>query len=341
MMSKIMSFIKRHPVLSYYILTFAISVGGGFLVMGPSGLPGTSEQVATLFPLAFLLLYAGPVVSGPVLTGLVSGRVGLRRLLARLVRWRVGTRWYVVAILTTPLLMAAAYVPLSLISPGFLPRIAASGGGVTPLLSAFGAAADDKATMVLAGLVLGVMFGFLEELGWTGFAIPMLKRSHGVLATGFIVGALWGAWHVPITFWSSGDTSGVFSPTLFLPPFVFYVAALPAYRVLMVWIYDRTESLLVATVMHASLIASTLVIFAPVATEGTALVIYWLVLAAALWLVVAAFAVTNRGHLLRQPPRRLKHELTRDVIVADLLDLLGHKRKQRHPKTQRTSNISE
>jgi membrane protease YdiL (CAAX protease family) len=276
---------------------FAISVGGGLLVMGPGGLPGTSEQVSALFPLAFLFLYAGPVVSSPLLTGLISGRAGFRELFSRLIRWRVDVRWYAVALLTIPLLMAVAYVPLSLISPGFLPRIVSSGSGATPLLSAFGIGADDKAAMVLAGFVAGVMFGFLEELGWTGFAIPALKRSHGFLATGLIVGILWGAWHVPITFWSTGDPSGAFSLNLFLPPFVFYVADLTAYRVLMVWVYDRTESLLLATLMHASLIASTLVVLAPVATEGTALVIYWLVLAAALWVVVAAVATAKGGWL--------------------------------------------
>lgn len=299
-MAAIETFIKQHPVLTYYTLVFTISVGGGLLVMGPSGMPGTGEQVATLLPLAFLLLYAGPVVSGPLLIGLVSGRAGFRELFSRLFRWRVGARWYAVALLTMPLLMAAAYVPLSLISPGFLPRIVASGGGATPMLAAFGLA-DDKAAMVLAGLVAGVLFGFLEELSWTGFAIPALKQGHGVLATGLIVGALWGAWHIPITFWSSGDPSGALSLTRFLPPFVFYVAALPAYRVLMVWVYDRTESLLVATLMHASLIASTLVILAPVATGGTALVTYWLVLAAELWLLVAAVAVANRGRLKGLP----------------------------------------
>jgi CAAX protease family protein len=299
----IKAFVNRHPVLTYYALVFAISVGGMLVVIGgPGGLPGTSGQVATLFPLAFLALYAGPVVAGPLMTDLVAGRSGMRELLARMVHWRVGARWYAVALLTVPLLMTAIYVPLSRISPEFVPQIVAAGEG-SPLLSGFGIAADDKAALLLVGLVAGIVFGFLEELGWTGFAVPQLKRGHGVLATGLIVGALWAAWHVPITFWASGDPSGAFSPTLFLPPFVFYVAALTAYRVLMVWVYDRTGSLLVATLMHASLIASTLVILAPVAT-GMALVTYWLVLAAALWLVVAALAVARGGQSARQPLRR-------------------------------------
>jgi len=83
----------------------------------------------------------------------------------------------------------------------------------------------------------------------------------------------------------------------------FYVAVLPAYRVLMVWVYDRTESLLVAMLMHTSLAASTFVVLLPPAT-GVALIAYYLVLAAALWVVVGAVTVAQGGHLSRQQLRR-------------------------------------
>jgi hypothetical protein len=73
--------------------------------------------------------------------------------------------------------------------------------------------------------------------------------------------------------------------------------------VLMVWVYDRTESLLVAMLMHTSLAASTFVILLPSA-RGVALIAYYLVLAAVLWVVVGAVAVANGGHLSRQPLRR-------------------------------------
>ena len=43
---------------------------------------------------------------------------------------------------------------------------------------------------------------------------------------------------------------------------------------------------------------------------------------------------TGKGNIYEiNQTRGLKHELTRDVIVTDLLDLLGHKRKQKRPKT--------
>jgi DNA-binding transcriptional regulator YhcF (GntR family) len=55
-----------------------------------------------------------------------------------------------------------------------------------------------------------------------------------------------------------------------------------------------------------------------------------------------AWQRTGKGNIYEiNNTRGLKHELMRDVIVADLLDLLGHKRRQKHPKMQRTSNISE
>jgi membrane protease YdiL (CAAX protease family) len=73
----------------------------------------------------------------------------------------------------------------------------------------------------------------------------------------------------------------------------------------MVWVYDRTGSLLVVILVHASLIASTLFILLPKAT-GVALSTYYLVLTAVLWIVIAAVAVTNGGQLSRKPlPRRV------------------------------------
>jgi uncharacterized protein len=284
-MTTIKAFLQSHPLLSYFALVFAISSGGLLIAVGRKGLPLDARNSW----IAALALFAGPSVAGPLMTGLVHGRAGLRELLARLLRWRVSARWYAVALLTTPLLVIPILLALSLISPVFLP-------------DAF--TTDDVVALLLLGLMVGGIGGFSEELGWTGFAVPTLLRPrHGVLTTGLIVGAMWAAWHVPVTFLSTLSPSGAVSWSLLLPPLCFYVAVLPAYRVLMVWVYDRTESLLVAMLMHTSLAASTFVILLPSA-RGVALIAYYLVLAAVLWVVVGAVAVANGGHLSRQPLRR-------------------------------------
>ena len=292
-MKTIRAFIKSHPVLSYYAMVFAISWGGILLVvgLGPGGIPATKEQVGALMPFMLLALFAGPSVAGILMTGLLYGREGFRNLLARITRWRVGARWYAVALLTAPLLVTATLLAFSLSSPEFLPRLFTS---------------DEKATLLLFGIAAGLIGGgLLEELGWTGFTVPTLLRlRHGVLATGLIVGLLWGAWHFLIAFWASGTSSGALSLANYLPAVLFYVGSLPAYRVLMVWVYERTaESMLVAMLMHASFSASMLIL----QPLGLALVpgLTWaLVLAASLWVLVGAIAVAQDGHLSRQPPLR-------------------------------------
>jgi uncharacterized protein len=99
-MTSIKAFIKGPPVAAYFVLAFAICWGGILLVVGPGGFPGTPEQFETLLPLVGLAMLIGPPVAGILLTGLVNGRAGLREFLSRLLRWRVGVRWYAVALVT-------------------------------------------------------------------------------------------------------------------------------------------------------------------------------------------------------------------------------------------------
>jgi membrane protease YdiL (CAAX protease family) len=150
------------------------------------------------------------------------------------------------------------------------------------------------------GVAAGLMAGVFEELGWTGFAVPTLLRlRHGVLATGLIVGIPWAAWHLLVAFWASGTISGEFALVSYLlDPFLFLVA----FRVLMVWVYDRTGSLLLAMLMHLSLTASTLILGAGIA--GVPLVTFDLIWAAAMWAAVGAVAMANGWHLSQQPLRR-------------------------------------
>jgi uncharacterized protein len=281
-MATVKAFITRHPVLSYYVLTFAISWGSFLTVvgLGPGGFAATPEQVQAMVPLLVPAMLLGPGLVSLLLTGVVDGRAGLRAFRARLLTWQVGPRWYAAAVLTAPLVFAAVYLPLSRVSPVFLPRIVTTGG---------------KASLLLTAVAMGLLGAFLEELGWTGFAIPELRRRHGVLTTGLIAGVLWGAWHIPLTYWTTGDPASVWpsSLALFLPVYlVGGVGGLTAYRVLMVWVYARTGSLLVATLMHASLIVGNIYLLAPAVTGAA----YWawsLASTAALWGVVAVAMVTS------------------------------------------------
>jgi membrane protease YdiL (CAAX protease family) len=284
-------FLERHPLLVYYVLTFAISWGGMLLVIsaGGSTIPATVEQFQRLIPFAIPFMLLGPSVAGIALTGLIDGRAGLRELASRLLKWRVGLGWYAVALLAAPLVFAAVLLPLSLISPVYLPGIVAS---------------VDKPAFLLTGLAAALMVGFFEELGWMGFAVPRLRLRYGALTSGLIAGVLWGAWHIlGNVLWGGPTAAGGAPYSEELPLSVFMtmsglallVGQLPAFRVLMVWVYDRTGSLLVAMLMHASLDAATFIL-GPLAMSALTSFTYGIAVSAGMWLVVAAVAVANRWH---------------------------------------------
>lgn len=288
-MAPVHAFIKRHPVLTFYAVVFLLS-WGGFLAIGGSGLiSGTDWQTDPRFMSSVTAMLTGPPMAGLLLTALVYGTTGLRELLARLGKWRVSVRWYAIALLTTPLLLNLTLFALSLTSLRFLPSIFT---------------AEDKLSLIWSGLGIGLVGGLVEELGWTGFAIPQLRQRYGVLTTGVIVGVLWGVWHLLQMVWVGRTSTGGLSPYFFLSIyFITSIVTLTAYRVLMVWVYDKTKSLLIATLMHASYIFSTLFVFAP-PIIGWPFLIFSVTFAAVLWGLVAFVVVVDRTHRT-QPPYQL------------------------------------
>ncbi len=285
-MSNIKTFFRQYPMMAFFALTFIISWGGVVILSAPYGMPAASGQFEKMWPIVFLPYFLGPSIAGLLLTGFSYGRLGFRDLSSRLLRWRVSARWYAAAILTAPILIAIILFVLSQTSREFLPGILTT---------------DNRISLIILSIAVGLIFGgLLEELGWTGFAIPGLRQKYGIFKTGLTIGLLWGVWHFLPTFWGSGDSTGTLSLSLLLPPCLFYVGVLPAYRVLMVWVYERTgKSLLLLMLMHMSLTASTLFILAPSA-KGTSLIIYYVILSAAMWVVVGVIAMAGGWRLIKK-----------------------------------------
>ena len=273
------TFLKKHAVLIYFALTFAISWGGILFVLGPSVTPAKEGEIEMLMPLMYCLFIAGPCIAGILMTMLVNGRAGLRDFGSRLFKWRVSVRWYAVALLTTPFLLMVVLFALSQISPDYLPRIFAT---------------DDKAFLLQFSIIVALIVAVVEEPGWTGFATPRLRLRYGVLTTGLIVGLVWGVRQFLVVYWVVGNSVGSLSPLIYFPAIL--LTWMPTYRVLMVWVYDRTASLLVAILMHVSLVTFWTML-TPVIITGAPLVIYYLAFTVAMWVVIGMIAVANRGQL--------------------------------------------
>ena len=287
------SFIKRHPLLTYYVLTFAISWSAILWVIVASGIPATKEEMNAVLPVAIVAMLFGPSAAGLLMTGLIDGKAGFRALGSRLGRWRVSVGWYLVAILLIPLVLLAGFTALAMFSPVYVPGIFTT---------------SDGSSRLMMGILSGLAVGICEELGWTGFATPKLRTRHSILVTGIIVGVLWGAWHIAgHVVLASNAYSAPLSPAVYMITrgLGFLVGQLVAIRVLMVWVYDRTGSLLLAMLMHWTYTASTLIL-EPEGIAGVPLLIYDVVAALIMWIVVAAVPALNRGTLEARRPNEAR-----------------------------------
>lgn len=139
----------------------------------------------------------------------------------------------------------------------------------------------------MTALVAGLVAGFFEEIAWTGFASHELLKRHGLLATGLIVGLLWCLLHLPLY---AGASSGDVPRELALPVSLF--SWLLPYRVLMVWVYGHTQSVLIAMLMHFPISAMAF-IFGSAAMVGVPALIFNLIFGATLWALGALVLVAD------------------------------------------------
>jgi membrane protease YdiL (CAAX protease family) len=230
-----LGFVRSHPLATFFVMANGLSwIAWTPYILSSNGLGlwdfrfpevlGTG-QIAGVLP----GLYLGPLASAFVVTAISEGRPGLRRWGGRLARWRVAGRWYALALVGVPATMLVA-------------GAAFSGGEVrAPSMLAVAA--------YVPGLVLQMLTtGLGEEPGWRDFALPRLQHRMGPLRAVFVLGPLWGVWHMPLflTDWGGWPDAHWSRPLVFL---VFCVA----FSVVISWVFNRTgESLPIAMLMHVS-----------------------------------------------------------------------------------------
>jgi uncharacterized protein len=239
----IKALLARHPLVSFFVMAYAFT----WLVWAPwvlgedgAGLLSINiSQTASGYLNATAIL-AGPTLSAFIMTATTEGREGVRRLLGRLVLWRVGFRWYLFALLGVPLIMLVG----TMIYSGDLPNLGAL-GGPSYLLSYLG-------TYALVVVLGGPLF---EEIGWRGFALPRMERLHGPILASVILGVLWALWHLPeflVPTWAaSSGGGGILGITLFIVTAV-------TFTIVITWVFNNTRaSVLLAILVHTSIDAFT------------------------------------------------------------------------------------
>ena len=221
----IISLVKRHPLITFFVLAFALT----WIIESPLVLFQDTLSATQILVLQILAVNV-PSVVAIVLTAIVLGRGALRKLLGRLLIWRVNLRWYLVVVLGPIALVLGALTFNTLLLGG--PALSFFGMTLLPavILLAF---------MIFPGSAMG------EEIGWRGYALPRLQAGRSALAASLILGVPWSLWHLPV--WLTEAPS---NPLSLYPAFVI---AIIASSVIYTWVYNSTGgSLLLLVLLHAT-----------------------------------------------------------------------------------------
>jgi membrane protease YdiL (CAAX protease family) len=172
--------------------------------------------------LPFVHLPIGPLFAALVVIGIAEGAAGYRDLGSRLIRWRVGWQWWVIAAGTPLVVLAVAAV-----------------ANVT----IFGAPAPVLASVAWGAVALNFAIRWIdpldgpvgEEPGFRGYALPLLQVHRTPLGAATLLGAFAALWHIPLVF--SGQLA------------LFSIAATFAITFVYVWLFNHTGGSLLMTLL--------------------------------------------------------------------------------------------
>lgn len=175
--------VQRHPVAAFLLL----ALGSVYLLsvipilMQYDVLPGKTfpERLGLDMERFFAAVLTALLFGSALLvTYLDGGREAVRQMFRRIVRWRVGIGWWLVALLALPLLTVVIAV-------------------------LFGDDAVLPSRVVLWRELLGILIALLlinlwEEAAWAGFLQTRLERRHNFFLAALLAGIPFAAIHMPL-----------------------------------------------------------------------------------------------------------------------------------------------
>jgi uncharacterized protein len=209
-------------VRTFFALTFALSWGiAALLITIPEQIEALFGEMGYTNP-AFILAVYAPGITAVLMVGKTYGLTGLGSFLRRLTLWRMPPVWWAVLLLGMPAVFYAGAALSGTLNEPF---------PFTPWYSA------------LPALLIALLIGPIEELGWRGLALPLLQRRLSPLWAALIVGAVSAVWHLP-AFALSGTKQSAWA----VGPFLLGVVAI---SVILTAMFNAARgSLLIAVLFH-------------------------------------------------------------------------------------------
>jgi membrane protease YdiL (CAAX protease family) len=216
----------RHPLVLFYVLALVLSA----VIVAALLAVGLAEDL-------FVVGTFGPGIAAVITVGLLDGRSHAWRFIKGSMAWRFGFGWWAVAILLPLVVSVLALLFASTTGgPSLDPELWSGLAAAIPLL-----------------LMLTLLNGIPEEIGWRGFMLPFAQRHQSALLASLNVGFWWGLWHTPIFF-----IEGTFQATLgselgFWPALGFWTLSTMIFSIGFTWLVNSVGgSTLAAAVLHGA-----------------------------------------------------------------------------------------
>jgi membrane protease YdiL (CAAX protease family) len=271
------SWLIQHQVLAYVVVAYAFTWLASLpLIFSHHDLFGIHVS-KNLQPVSAF----GPLVSAFFVTMAVAGQAGVRELIDRMLRWKVGAVWLLLAAVSMPLLFG--------VSAG----LAKVGGADWPNWSDLGTVDGFPAIGIIGGWLLQFLIqGYGEETGWRGFMLPRLQDRRSALVATITLWLVWSAWHAPYFLYKERYLD--LDPMSMIG---FFIGILPG-AIIFTWFYNSARgSILVAALIHAGVnftLAAEASVDHAVAAVLTTIVLLWAVA------VVIRYKPENLSYLPRQ-----------------------------------------
>ena len=150
-------------------------------------------------------------------------------------KWKFNPIWYFIALLAPFLLFGIAI----LINYFLTGDISYQGIGVSKEFPQFG---------ILGFLFYNIIsFGYGEETGWRGYALPKLQRKYSAFIASVILTIGWAAWHLPLFLYRPGYMG------MGIGEIFGWILSLLTGSILLAWLYNSTRgSILICALFHAT-----------------------------------------------------------------------------------------
>lgn len=225
------------PSDRHLLLFFALAYGISWMIWAPLWLPAFGIDTLPVLPFHHAWGAVGPIAAAFLVAGMEAGAAGPRDLLRRMVLWRGRLLWVLLALLAPLGVLAFAALAAWLFT------------GEEGSLAGVGVSREFPQFSALGFLVYNLFsFGYGEEVGWRGYALPRLQAKYSALVATLLLTLGWALWHVPLFLYRPGYTS------MGATGIAGWFFSLLTGAVLLTWLFNESRgSILVVALFHAAI----------------------------------------------------------------------------------------